>query len=160
MFRSISGLRVSGSPHTRRHPGEGRGPIGEASITMRGPLSAMSPDWAPAFAGVERRVRVRSVLASAGVLACIFGASVNAQTAPAPQAAPAGAPAADDQAGGLVVDVTGGISAPMPIAVPVMPTSAVVSTPAGSTDVLGRQLADIVTNGLRNSGLFTPLAPG
>ncbi|MEX7044690.1 hypothetical protein AB2C71_32235, partial [Pseudomonas aeruginosa] len=54
----------------------------------------------------------------------------------------------------------GGISAPMPIAIPVMPTSAVVSTPAGSTDVLGRQLADIVTNDLRNSGLFTPLSPG
>jgi TolB protein len=58
----------------------------------------------------------------------------------------------------LEVSVTGGISAPMPIAIPAMPTAAVVSTAAGSTDVLGRQLADIVNNDLRNSGLFTPLA--
>ncbi|RYE02023.1 MAG: Tol-Pal system protein TolB [Sphingomonadales bacterium] len=57
-----------------------------------------------------------------------------------------------------VIDVVGGISAPMPIAIPVMPTSAVASTPAGSTDVLGRQLAEIITNDLRNSGLFTPLS--
>ncbi|MEH3035369.1 MAG: Tol-Pal system beta propeller repeat protein TolB [Sphingomonas adhaesiva] len=59
----------------------------------------------------------------------------------------------------LEVDVTGGISAPMPIAIPPMPTQAVVQTPAGSTDQLGRQLSEIVANDLRNSGLFTPLAP-
>lgn len=63
----------------------------------------------------------------------------------------------DDQ-GGLVVDVVGGISAPMPIAVPTMPTQAVVNTAAGSTDALGRQLSDIINNDLRNSGLFTPMA--
>ncbi|MBX3563347.1 MAG: Tol-Pal system protein TolB [Sphingomonas sp.] len=57
-----------------------------------------------------------------------------------------------------VIDVVGGISAPMPIAIPVMPTSAVAATPAGSTDVLGRQLSEIITNDLRNSGLFTPLS--
>ena len=60
----------------------------------------------------------------------------------------------------LEVSVTGGISAPMPIAVPAMPTQAVVDTPAGATDVLGRQLAEIVANDLRNSGLFTPVGPG
>ncbi len=59
----------------------------------------------------------------------------------------------------LEVSVTGGISAPLPIAVPVMPTSAVVQTAAGSTDALGRQLADIVTADLKNSGLFSPLGP-
>jgi TolB protein len=62
-------------------------------------------------------------------------------------------------AGGLVVDVEGGVSEPMPIAIPVMPTAAVTETAAGSTDVLGRQLAEIITNDLRNSGLFTPLPP-
>jgi TolB protein len=74
-----------------------------------------------------------------------------------PQAA---TPAAAEPQGSapLEVSVTGGISAPMPIAIPAMPTAAVVSTAAGSTDVLGRQLADIVNNDLRNSGLFTPLA--
>ena len=60
----------------------------------------------------------------------------------------------------LEVSVTGGVSAPMPIAIPPMPTNAAVDTPAGSTDTLGRQLAEIVTNDLRNSGLFTPLSPG
>jgi TolB protein len=59
----------------------------------------------------------------------------------------------------LEVSVTGGISAPMPIAIPYMPAAAIAQTPAGSTDVLGRQLAEIVTNDLRNSGLFTPMQP-
>lgn len=86
--------------------------------------------------------------------------------APAPQAqapqiqpeasAPAAAAPQDGQ--GLVVDVTGGVSAPMPIAIPVMPTVAVQQTAAGSTDALGRQLAGIITNDLQNSGLFSPLS--
>ena len=59
----------------------------------------------------------------------------------------------------LEVSVTGGISAPMPIAIPAMPTAAVVDTPAGATDMLGRQLAEIVANDLKGSGLFTPLPP-
>jgi TolB protein len=57
------------------------------------------------------------------------------------------------------VDVVGGISAPMPIAIPSMPTPGAQSTAAGSTDALGRQVAEIVTNDLRNSGLFRPLGP-
>ena len=57
------------------------------------------------------------------------------------------------------VDVVGGISAPMPIAIPAMPTPNPQQTPAGSTDVLGRQMAEILTNDLRNSGLFKPLGP-
>ncbi len=57
----------------------------------------------------------------------------------------------------LEVSVTGGISAPLPIAIPPMPTSAIASTAAGQTDQLGKQLAEIVTNDLRNSGLFSPL---
>jgi hypothetical protein len=35
---------------------EGRGPIGEVVVTMRSPLSAKSPNWAPAFAGVDKWV--------------------------------------------------------------------------------------------------------
>ncbi|TXC72040.1 Tol-Pal system protein TolB [Sphingomonas ginsenosidivorax] len=80
-----------------------------------------------------------------------------------PQAAAPAAPgdsAALQGSAPLEVSVTGGISAPMPIAIPAMPTAAVASTAAGSTDVLGRQLSEIVTNDLRNSGLFTPLSPG
>ncbi len=57
------------------------------------------------------------------------------------------------------VDVEGGISAPMPIAIPPMPTPNPQSTAAGTTDQLGRQMAEIVTNDLRNSGLFRPIGP-
>ncbi len=59
----------------------------------------------------------------------------------------------------LEVDVIGGISAPMQIAVPAMPTPASVTTPAGETGSLGRQVAQIVATDLRNSGLFTPTGP-
>ena len=62
--------------------------------------------------------------------------------------------------GPIQVDITGGISQPMPIAIPDMPTPGAVATPAGNTEALGRQVAEIVTNDLRNSGLFTPLAAG
>jgi TolB protein len=65
----------------------------------------------------------------------------------------------DDQSGGLVVDVEGGMSAPLPILIPAMPTSAVAATPAGSTDELGRKLAQIVDDDLRNTGLFKTVGP-
>ncbi|WP_174292735.1 Tol-Pal system beta propeller repeat protein TolB [Sphingomonas bacterium] len=86
--------------------------------------------------------------------ALFFGAAPLQQAAP-PQAAPA-APA-QQQDSGLVVDVTGGVSAPLPIAIPVMPTAAVQQTAAGSTDALGRQLSAVIAADLKNSGLFTPL---
>lgn len=93
----------------------------------------------------------------------LLGAAPAQQSAPSlpasAQAAPAQAAPAGQQGGELVVDVEAGISAPLPIAIPVMPTPAVQQTAAGSTDALGRQLAEIVTHDLRNSGLFTPLAP-
>lgn len=80
-----------------------------------------------------------------------------AQPQPAPQPRPADAPA---QSGGeLVVDVEGGMSAPQTIAIPAMPTAAIVSTLAGSTDQLGRELAGIVAADLRGSGLFNPADP-
>jgi TolB protein len=102
----------------------------------------------------------KAALLLAPALMLLAGAAVSQTPPPAPQTAPAGAAVAgQDQAGGLVVDVEGGVSAPMPIAIPTMPTAAVVQTPAGSTDVLGRQLSEIIANDLRNSGLFTPLPP-
>jgi len=75
-----------------------------------------------------------------------------------------GAPAfaqaqAEDEPPPLEVDIVGGISAPMPIAIPTMPTPASAATPAGETGALGRQVADIVASDLRNSGLFTPKGP-
>ena len=59
------------------------------------------------------------------------------------------------------VDVVGGqdVTQTVPIAIPVMPTPAAQGTPAGNTEALGRQVAEIVTNDLKNSGRFKPLDP-
>ena len=80
---------------------------------------------------------------------------VAAGAQPPAAGAPAGAPA-----GPLTVDITGGISSPMPIAIPRMPTPAAADTPAGGTDALGQRVAEVVTNDLKNSGLFNPLPAG
>ncbi len=58
------------------------------------------------------------------------------------------------------VDITGGIAQPMPIAIPAMPSPAAAATPAGDTEALGRRVAEVVTNDLKNSGLFNPVAAG
>jgi TolB protein len=88
------------------------------------------------------------------LLAAALALPVSAQTpvpnAPAPAAA--GAP--------IRVDITGGISQPMPIAIPVMPTPASTATAAGTTDALGAQLAQVISGDLKGSGLFTPLGAG
>ncbi|WP_019834518.1 Tol-Pal system beta propeller repeat protein TolB [Sphingomonas sp. PR090111-T3T-6A] len=74
---------------------------------------------------------------------------------PATQAAPGAGPQPGQR---LIVDVTGGISQPMPIAIPAMPTPASAKTPAGQTDALGSQVAQIVINDLKGSGLFKPVS--
>lgn len=58
------------------------------------------------------------------------------------------------------VDITGGIAAPTPIAIPTMPTPSPVSTAAGTTAELGTRVSQVITNDLKNSGLFTPLGAG
>lgn len=57
------------------------------------------------------------------------------------------------------IDVTDESAQDLTIIIPPMPTQQVVNTPAGSTDALGRQIAQIITDNLRNSGLFKPLGP-
>ena len=52
-----------------------------------------------------------------------------------------------------------GVVTVLPIAVPYMPTPAAADTPAGNTEALGRQVAQIVVTDLGNSGLFTPIGP-
>jgi TolB protein len=59
----------------------------------------------------------------------------------------------------IEVDVTGGMTSALVIAVPVMPTPSVASTAAGTTDTLGRQVAEVVAADLRGSGLFKPQGP-
>jgi TolB protein len=60
----------------------------------------------------------------------------------------------------LSVDVTDESGDDLVIAVPVMPTPQTTDTPAGSTEVLGRQVAEVVAADLRGSGLFRPAGPG
>lgn len=57
------------------------------------------------------------------------------------------------------IDVTDESAQDLTILIPPMPTQQVVSTPAGSTDALGRQVSQIIADNLRNSGLFKPLGP-
>nr|WP_157215022.1 Tol-Pal system beta propeller repeat protein TolB [Sphingomonas formosensis] len=59
----------------------------------------------------------------------------------------------------IQVDINGGVSAPMPIAIPKMPTPATANTAAGDTASLGARVAEVVTADLKNSGLFNPLGP-
>jgi TolB protein len=96
-------------------------------------------------------VRIALIIAAAWSLA----APAFAQTTPPPPAE--GQDGKDD--GQLVVDVTGGQRAALPIAVPYMPTPQAADTAAGNTGALGRQVAEIVSADLQNSGLFTPIGP-
>ena len=106
--------------------------------------------------------------ATALLLGLAVAAPAATQTAPQPQpptAQPQQMPGQPGAPGGqtpppLEVSVTGGISAPLPIAIPTMPTAAVVQTAAGSTDALGRQLSAVMSADLKNSGLFNPLGVG
>jgi TolB protein len=59
----------------------------------------------------------------------------------------------------IKVDVTDETTNDLVIAVPVMPTPQVTATAAGSTDALGRQVAEVVAADLRDSGLFRPVGP-
>jgi TolB protein len=59
----------------------------------------------------------------------------------------------------LSVDVTGQIENDLRIAIPPMPTQQNVETPAGSTELLGQKIAEVIANDLRGSGLFAPIGP-
>lgn len=91
----------------------------------------------------------------AATTAVFVTAPAFAQQQPAAQPA---APAAESQEL-PTIDVTDESAQDLTIIIPPMPTQQVVSTPAGSTDALGRQIAQIITDNLRNTGLFKPLGP-
>lgn len=59
----------------------------------------------------------------------------------------------------LRVDITSGIQAPMPIAVPAFASAAATPTPAGDTASLGRQVAQVIAADLGGSGLFRLVDP-
>ena len=59
----------------------------------------------------------------------------------------------------LTVDVTAEQGDDLVIAVPGLATPQSAQTAAGTTDALGRQIADIIVSDLRGSGLFRPIGP-
>ncbi|WP_422056813.1 Tol-Pal system beta propeller repeat protein TolB [Sphingomonas sp.] len=98
-------------------------------------------------------MKLRTLFAASAAL--ILAAPALAQQQPA---TPPAAPAAESQEL-PTIDVTDESTQDLTIIIPPMPTQQVVSTPAGSTDVLGRQVSQIIADNLRNSGLFKPLGP-
>ncbi len=67
--------------------------------------------------------------------------------------------AAPASAAPIRVDINSGIAQPLPIAVPAFATPAVATTEAGTTAALGAQVAQVIANDLKSSGLFRPLDP-
>jgi TolB protein len=101
-----------------------------------------------------RSSNVRNFRTLVVAFSVLLAAGAAAQNPPAqPQGQESG------EEGQLVVDVTGGQRAALPIAVPYMPTPQPAETPAGNTQALGRQVADIVAADLRYSELFAPVGP-
>lgn len=90
------------------------------------------------------------------LLAITVAAPALAQTV-TPPVIPAPAQSGQDQ--GLSVDVTDESAQDLSILIPALPTPQAVDTPAGNTEALGRQIADVIAADLRNSGLFKPLGP-
>ncbi|MDE2562316.1 MAG: Tol-Pal system protein TolB [Sphingomonadales bacterium] len=104
---------------------------------------------------------VRTALAAFALAALPSAAWAQATAIPASQA-PAAAPTPAADAGGL----TGSVSDEnawddIGIAIPAFPTNVSVPTAAdgGNTEALGRNLAQVVYNDLKNNGLFKPVGP-
>lgn len=96
--------------------------------------------------------------ASLALAGGVWSGAAVAQTQP-PLPTPTPTPTAPDDEGGPIIDLKGGQASALPIIIPVMPTNQVASTPAGSTDDLGRQLARIIDEDLRNTGIFKTVGP-
>jgi TolB protein len=92
------------------------------------------------------------------VLALGVAATAHAQDAPETQTAPATQDTGQESV--LSVDVTNAAAKDMVLMIPAMPAAGAASTAAGSTDELGRKLAQIIDDDLRNTGLFKTQGPG
>lgn len=100
---------------------------------------------------------LRSALAVIGLALAVPAV---AQQAPAPpQTPPSGQPQDGQEEPLRIIDVTDETATDMVIAIPAMPTSQVVQTAAGPTDELGRKLASVIDDDLRNTGLFKTMGP-
>ncbi|RYY28543.1 MAG: Tol-Pal system protein TolB [Sphingomonadales bacterium] len=97
-----------------------------------------------------------SLLLSISVIAVAHAQDVPAAPLILPQSA---TPQDPDQESVLRVDVTNQAAQDMVIAIPAFGTSQVSATAAGSTDSLGVQLAKVIDDDLRNTGLFKTLGP-
>ncbi len=71
-----------------------------------------------------------------------------------------GSGAASAQEQGLTGSVTDENGDVIRIAIPAMPPQQMVETPAGSTELLGEKIAEVIANDLKGSGLFAPMGPG
>ncbi len=70
-----------------------------------------------------------------------------------------GSAAASAQEQGLTGSVTDDNGDVIRIAIPAMPPQQVVETPAGSTELLGQKVAEVIANDLKGSGLFQTIGP-
>lgn len=86
-----------------------------------------------------------------------FAAAQTVQTDPTVPSATVQDPAQDTP---LSVDVTNAAARDLLLVIPAMPTAQAVSTAAGPTDELGRKLAEVIDDDLRNTGLFKTRGPG
>ena len=105
--------------------------------------------------------RLSVLLASLFAIATVPAAAQDVPDAPLtlPAAPQEGLGAEPQQDEGLSVDVSDTGAADLVIAIPAMPTSQVTNTAAGPTDQLGRQLAQVIDDDLRNTGLFRTMGP-
>ncbi len=99
---------------------------------------------------------MKKLLAFAAVLTVTLSAPALAQDVPT--AAPTPTPGQEEE--GLHADVTATGGEDLVIAIPAMPTAQITTTAAGPTDELGRQLAKVIDDDLRNTGLFKTSGPG
>ncbi|WP_225009128.1 Tol-Pal system beta propeller repeat protein TolB [Novosphingobium percolationis] len=105
-------------------------------------------------------MKIRKIALILSLSALPIVAVAQPQPLPASKVAPAGQAPADD--GGLTGSVTDESEwQDLGIAIPAFPTDTAVATPAegGNTEALGRNLARVVFNDLKNNGLFKPVGP-
>ncbi|MCH7628004.1 MAG: Tol-Pal system protein TolB [Proteobacteria bacterium] len=105
-------------------------------------------------------MKIRKIALILSLSALPIVAVAQPQPLPPSKAAPAAQAPADD--GGLTGSVTDESEwQDLGIAIPAFPTDTPVATPAegGNTEALGRNLARVVFNDLKNNGLFKPVGP-